>query len=380
MEKAPLKFKNGKFKILLLGDIHDRYNIHSNELLNKASDTSLLITKAVQELKPDLVIYLGDNASAENEQQMRSVISRIVYPFSVKNIPMAFIYGNHDHEHGVSIKTQTKLFCEYDNCYMTNADDGFSDNGNYNLLIKDSNGEKDILNLWFINSNNRAADEELSYYDWVHDNQIEWYKKRAEEIKESNGGVTVPALLFQHIPVPEEYELLREAKATELLNSVKGHGSHCDKYYVLKQEVEGYLGEGPAVPDINSGEFAAWKEVGDVMGAFFGHDHMNDFAGYVDGILLAQNKTAGFFPYTDGCRAGVRLITLDENDIENFSTEMHYFKQFGLKSRSLGIYERNVTDRQDRKIKIAAAVIGTAAAVTVSGVMYRKFKKHKSDK
>ena len=151
-----------------------------------------------------------------------------------------------------------------------------------------------------------------------------------------------------------------------------------DKNYVLKQEVEGYLGEGPATPDINSGEFAAWKEVGDVMGAFFGHDHMNDFVGYVDGILLAQSKTAGFYPYTDGCRAGVRLITLDENNIENFTTEMHYCKQFGLKSRSLGFYQRNVTDRQDRKIKIAAAAIGTVAAVTAGVVVYKKYKNSKS--
>ena len=380
MNKAQLKFKNGKFKIMLLGDIHERYNIRSNELLNKASDTTLLLTKAVQELKPDLVVYLGDNARADNEPQMRSVISRLVYPVSVRNIPMAFVYGNHDHETGVPIEVQTKLFCEYDTCCMSDSDDDFAKTGNYNLLIKDSDGERDILNLWFINSNCSPEDETVSKEDWVHAEQINWYKEKAAEIKENNGGKIVPSFVFQHIPVPEEYELLREAKPTEYLNSVKGHSSHSDRHYVLKDEVEGYLGEAPCTPDVNSGEFAAWKEVGDVKAAFFGHDHMNDFAGYVDGIMLAQSKTAGFFPYTDGCRAGVRLITIDENDVENFTTEMHYFKQFGLKSRSLGIYERNVTDRQDKKIKIAAAVAGAVAVTVGASVVYKKVNGKKKTK
>lgn len=377
MNKEPLRFKNGKFKIMLIGDLHESYDMYSDNAANKADDMNALLTKAVEELNPDLVVYLGDNAGADNEMQMRSVISRILYPVSLRDIPFAVVFGNHDRECAVSLKDQMRLYREHDNCYMFNADDSITGYGNYNLLIKSTNSDDDVFNLWFIDSNNLAEDQELSYYDWVHTDQIEWYKKTALEIKENNGGKIIPAFLFQHIPVPEEYELLREAKVHEKLDCVPGHRKWADKNYVLKDNVEGYLGEGPCTPCVNSGQFAAWKEIGDVIGAFFGHDHMNDFAGYVDGIMLAQCKTAGFRPYTDGCRSGVRLITLDEDNLQNIDTRMYHFKQFGLKSKSLSPYMEHVTDRQDAKLKVAGTVLGAAAAITTAAVTVNKIAKAK---
>lgn len=382
MAEKQLKFNNGKFKIMLLGDLHENYDMHSENAAAKAEDVYALLSKAADELKPDLVVYMGDNVSGNNESELRSGMSRIFYPFTVRDIPAAVVFGNHDHdrEEIMPVNTQLRLFREHDICLMDNADDNLTGCGNYNLLVKASDSDKDILNLWFIDSNNLSDNREESYYDWVHEDQIQWYRETAEKLKEKNGGKVIPALLFQHAPVPEEYELLREAKKYEYFDSVPGHGKWSDKRYVLKDGVEGYMGEGPCSPCINSGEFAAWKQVGDVMGAFFGHDHMNDFVGFVDGIMLGQCKTAGFRPYTDGCRTGVRLITLYENDIKNFDTRMYYFKKdFGLKSKSLGPYMRNVTDRQDIKLKTAGAVLGSAAAITASAVtagrLYKKLKK-----
>lgn len=381
MQNEPLRFKDGKFKIMLLGDLHDCYDMKNDNAADKMDDTLALIGKAVKELKPDLVIYMGDNARASTEYEMRAVISRITYPVSVSDTPFDLVFGNHDRECEVDLPTQLKLYREHENCYAFNADDGLSGYGNHNLVIKSGDGEKDIFNLWFIDSHNLYSDRSKSYYDAVHEDQIEWYKKTAKELADKNGGKVLPSLLFQHIPVPEEYELLREAKPYEKLDSVQGHKTYSDKYYMLKPEVEGYLGEGPAVPDFNSGEFAAWKETGDVLGAFFGHDHMNDFAGYVDGILLAQCKTAGFRVYTDGCRSGVRLITLEENNPENVQTRMYHFKDFGLKSKSLDPYMRNVSDRQDMKLKAAGAAVGTVAAVTAAAVAANKvLKKTKKSK
>lgn len=381
MQNEPLRFKDGKFKIMLLGDLHDCYDMKNNNAAEKMDDTLALIGKAVKELKPDLVVYMGDNARASTEYEMRAVISRITYPFSVSDTPFDLVFGNHDRECEVDLPTQLKLYREHENCYAFNADDGLSGYGNHNLVIKSGDGEKDIFNLWFIDSHSLYSDRSKSYYDAVHEDQIEWYKKTAKELADKNGGKVLPSLLFQHIPVPEEYELLREAKPYEKLDSVQGHKTYSDKYYMLKPEVEGYLGEGPAVPDFNSGEFAAWKETGDVLGAFFGHDHMNDFAGYVDGILLAQCKTAGFRVYTDGCRSGVRLITLEENNPENVQTRMYHFKDFGLKSKSLDPYMRNVSDRQDMKLKAAGAAVGTVAAVTAAAVAANKvLKKTKKSK
>ncbi|MCQ2470448.1 MAG: metallophosphoesterase family protein [Clostridia bacterium] len=372
----PLKFKDGKFKIMLAGDLHESYAKHDPLIQKKTSDATKLLNKAIEELKPDLVIYLGDIGKADAEKEMRSVIGRVTYPVSAHDVPLAIVFGNHDRECELSLERQLELYAEeYDKFYTYDAVPELTGCGNCNLLIKDSNGEKDILNLWFMDSNNLCDNRNLSYYDWVHEDQIEWYKKTAAEIKEKNDGKAMPALWFMHIPVPEEYELLREAKPYELPDSIKGHGTRNKINYVLKDDVEGYLGEGPACSEVNSGVFKAWKETGDVLGAFFGHDHMNDFAGYVDGILLAQNKLAGFRPYTDGCRSGVRLITMDENNLEDVNSKMYYFKGFGLKSESLGPVQRNFSDRQVIKIKAASWIAGGLTAAVAAGKAAKVIKK-----
>ena len=160
MAQEPLRFnKDGKFKIMLLGDIHDYYDMKSDNAEAKMDDTLSMITKAVNELKPDLVVYLGDNARAATESQMRSVISRITYPVSVNDTPFDLVFGNHDRECDVPLKTQLKLYREHENCYAFNADDGISGYGNHNVIIKSSDGEKDMFNLWFIDSQNRYEDE-----------------------------------------------------------------------------------------------------------------------------------------------------------------------------------------------------------------------------
>ncbi len=377
MDRTPLKFKHGKFKIMLVGDLHEKYDMHTEKAAEIVEDMHALLTKATEKLNPDLVIYLGDNGSASDKMQMRSVISRILYPVTVRDIPFAVVFGNHDHESEVSVQEQLRLYNEYDNCYLYNADDSLTGCGNYNLLIKASNSDKDVFNLWFMDSNNLAENQKVSYYDWVHEDQIEWYKKAALELKDKNGGEVIPALHFQHTPVPEEYELVREARFYEKLDSVPGHRKWSGKNYVLKNGVEGYMGEAPCVPCLNSGQFAAWKEIGDVKAAFFGHDHMNDFVGFVDGIMLGQCKTAGFRPYTDGCRSGVRLVTLDENNPDNIQTKMYRFKDFGLKSKSLSPYMQTVTDRQDMKLKFFGSVLGATAAVATATVVAKKITQKK---
>lgn len=374
----PLKFKDGKFKIMIAGDLHEYYDTRSSENNVKSKDTIKLLLKAVGELKPDLVVFAGDNGKADTESEMRSVISRITYPVSAYGVPLALVFGNHDRECELPLEDQLKLYSqEYDKFYTYDADPSLTGCGNCNVLVKDSRGENDILNLWFVDSNNLAEDRDISYYDWVHDDQIKWYKDTAQKIKDEHGGKTIPALWFMHIPVCEEYHLLRKAKLYELPDSVRGYGDKSDSYYVLAQGVEGYLGEGPACSNINSGVFEAWKETGDVMGAFFGHDHMNDFAGYYDGILLAQNKCASFRPYTDGCRCGVRLVTLDENNINDIQTRMYHFKEFGLKSESLGPIQRNFTDRQCMKIKAASWITGGAVATIAAITTAKKYGKKK---
>ena len=81
----------------------------------------------------------------------------------------------------------------------------------------------------------------------------------------------------------------------------------------------GTLGEAPCPPDQNGGEFDAWKQGGDIVAGFFGHDHVNTFTMEVDGIKLVQSPGAGYHTYGD--KRGGRLIIIDENKPDSYESE-----------------------------------------------------------
>lgn len=380
-----LKFNtDGKFRIMVATDMHEKPDITSEKGKLKYKDMLKLMNTALDTLKPDLVVLNGDTCTDhggtddEFMASFREQLRRILSPMLERGVPVAAVLGNHEHDTSVNrIEMMRDAYNEYDGVCMLNDCPDITGMSNYNLLVNGAEG-KPKLNLWFIDSNNCCDDKSISTYDWVHGDQIEWYERRARELANLNGGEVIPALLFQHIPVNEEYELLRKARPWEIPSAVRGHGLWNKDFYILADGVEGYLGEGPCAPYYHEGQFESWKHIGDVMGAFFGHDHLNDFCGKVDGIVLAQCKTAGFRAYTDGCRSGVRLITVDEQDVHAFETEMYHFKDFGLKSESLGPIESRITDRQSVNLTIASRIaIGAAAVSGAAYLAVRLFKRKK---
>ena len=368
-----LKFnENGKFKILLFGDIHESGDYKSNP---KFADMHKMMNAALDEFKPDLCVLLGDNCDGgickESPKKFKEMVADLIEPITRRGIPVAAIMGNHEHDHGID-KEIVAAYNGIDGCIMRNDAPGITGAANFKEKIYSSDGEKPAFCLWFIDSNNLCDDRTVSHYDYVHSDQIEWFEAESARLREQNGGKPLPSFVFQHIPVPEEYELLRKAKLFELPFSVKGYNSKSATRYVKKSGVDGYLGEGPAAPDYNSGQFESWKKVGGVLGAFFGHDHLNDFSGFVDGILLAQHKTAGFRAYTDGCRCGVRLITIDEKNPEKFTHEFKHFKEFGLKCECLGPVFKRITDRQSFFINLGVRIAAGLAGVAASGLIIYK--------
>ncbi len=364
-----LKFNNGKFKILLFGDIHEHYDYKTNP---RFKDMQKLMNAALDEFKPDLCVLLGDNCNtdkiAEAPDEFKEMMHDVVRPILSRNIPVATVLGNHEHDHGYEDKI-VEIYKKIGIIARNDAPAEVTGNLNFKELIYSSDGEKPVFCLWFIDSNNCHENREISHYDFVHADQIEWFEAESAKLKEANGGEPLPSFIFQHTPVPEEYELLRKARFWELPVSVKGYNSHSGTRYVGKKGTADYVGEGPCSPDVNSGQFDSWKKVGGVLGAFFGHDHLNDFSGFVDGIFMAQHKTAGFRAYTDGCRSCVRLVTIDEKNPRKFTQQLKRFKQFGLKSESLGPVLRTITDRQSFWLHVllyaGIAVAGAALIIFI---------------
>jgi len=311
---------------MLVGDPHENERVNTKEERNKVQDYLALQYAAVQELKPDLIILMGDNATASTEEGLRNVLLRITEPYRVNNIPFAFVLGNHDLECNVSdLHTQYNVYRSIPGCLLPD-EENVSENGDYYVTVSSSSDNKDILNFWLMYSGNKAEAKYNSRYDFVKGCQLEWYKNNAEKLSEKNGGL-VPAVVFQHIPVPEEYQLLDKVSPLAILtNGVRGQVGQEGSYYRLKKGVRGYLGEGICPSDYNSGEFQAWKNTGDVFAAFFGHDHLNDFVGEVDGITLGQCKLSGFRQYGDGLRQGVRILDFTEDNVRAVATEMVYYR------------------------------------------------------
>lgn len=378
-----LKFNNGKFKIMSLGDLHERMFANDRNRRKRTEDMHNLIKMGLLAFKPDLVVLLGDTLCTRDDSEgfrdYKAGLERILKPVLDSGTPFCFVLGNHEHDNEQE-DLVVKAYSELPNMVGVNDESAPRGNFNCNILVKNSEGTEDILNLWFIDSNNCYEDRSVSHYDWVHEDQIKWYEEKAQSIKDAHGERTIPAIVFQHIPVYEEYELLREAKPFEYPMAVRGTDKFSDKMYVLKDGVEGYLGEGPCPPSYNGGQFASWKRTGDVVAAFFGHDHTNDFTGYVDGIMLGQNKTSGFCCYTDGARSAVRITTIDESNPWKPESKVYHFKELGLEPTCLGPIESWISDRQSMNMhKLGYAAAGVAGVAGIAALASRISNKIKKD-
>ena len=328
-EPAPLKFGNdGKFRILHITDIHDvepEMDDDENREIPESRDKETLnvIEKLVEKTNPDLVVFGGDNISGYWEEftysLVQSTIKKITEPITKRNIPLCVVFGNHDGEEGFHTEFQMMQYMEYPNCRSNLNDADVYGCGNCCVTIRSSNGEKDAFAIWLMDSNDyqRNSDAGLSY-DCVHDDQIAWFEKRSEELKAANNNKPLPSILFQHIPVQQELDGLTQADADDK-NSFRDD----DKYYILGHEIiEGRVREYPCPPckeNNHRNQFESWKKCGNIIAAFFGHDHVNDFHIKVDAISLYQTLGAGYFTY--GKERGGRLIVLDENEPENIYSE-----------------------------------------------------------
>lgn len=362
-----LQFKNGTFKILILSDIQDT-NTPQKETVD-------LMNAAIDEVNPDFIALTGDNIAGwwkgVDKAQTEAAVDIVAKTIDDRGIPFAFVFGNHDHEgladeeNGMTEEEAKEFilscFQKYDTCLAVEGEE-MTGVGNYNLLVKDSAGEKDIFNLWFMDSNPYTPDEEGGGYGYVHEDQINWYKKTSDELKSQNGGAVIPSLLFQHIVVPEVYDMFNEVnKGTK--NAIKGYGMRNDKYYTTNEQYiyDGNLNEGPCPSNVNGGQFDSWLEQGDILGAFFGHDHVNDYAGEYKGIKLIAAPAVGFYSY--GNHHGVRTITLNESDLTSFESEVILFDDL-VDYKVSNIYKANHGYYEYKNIFLPA-ITGSAVGLVV---------------
>ncbi|MBQ9945769.1 MAG: metallophosphoesterase family protein [Clostridia bacterium] len=313
--------EDGKFKIMQVNDTQD-VGKGVNEKMPSFLEAALDIEK------PDLVVFVGDQLADfypfATEEDMALSIKNIIEPLQERNIPFLMTLGNHDHDNieEFTEEEQYAVYTSYENCYaVNNGPDGFT----YNVPVLTSDGEEIAFNIYMMNTHNKA---ESGGYAGVNAQQNEWYKATSAALKADNGGEAVPSMLFQHIPPKEIYSLMKECEANE---DGAIYSRRDSKWYKLDEtKATGYLGEAPCSEDFDNitGQYETWLECRDVMGAFFAHDHVNNFVGTnEDGITMGYNGGTGFRAYGLGDERSVRIFEYDENDVENYETRLLTYKE-----------------------------------------------------
>lgn len=320
--------EDGKFKILLFADVQDGYPI--------AEDFLIYMNEALDKTQPNLVIFLGDIImSAETSEDYWKGYDQLIEPLEARGIPFTLVFGNHDDQdtHKESTKDEKLAkYMSYESCLAYDADVALHGSGTHNLEILSSDGSKTAFNLWMMDS----GDYIEGGYDCVRADQLEWYKGVSEDLEAANGG-KVPSLMFQHI-VPAEV-------AKEVMFTVKGNlgdlastnfsdGTAATYLPNIFAFEDGWMFEQACPSPDCEGQWDAITERGDVMGVFFGHDHINSYVANINGIDAVNVPGSTYNSYYDMTLQGAMLLTLDENDLSTYEREMIYTSDIALEEGS----------------------------------------------
>lgn len=334
--------ENGEFKILQFADMQDGFPMKSI--------TKNFMRKAIETENPDLIVLSGDNINGTAGESITysAAINEFMSIFEEYGIPVAAVFGNHDAEGKITRAQQMEVYEKYD-CFVGCAgeDMGNYTCGTYYVPVYSSTDAEDMLfNIWMIDSGDYNKENDLGGYAAVTKSQIDWYVKTEAELAEANGDV-VPSIMFQHIVVPEIFDALVPADAET------GTCSNGYNYYKLPEGAKGVLPEYPCPPNYNNGEFDAFYENGNVLGMFFGHDHYNTYEVEYKGIMLCNTPGVGFASY-NGIDNGARTITLHENDLTTFDTEVvTYIELFEGDEAAMNLFDLH-SDTTDTWTKIVA--------------------------
>lgn len=353
-----------------------------------SKNTIEFIAAALDEAKPDLVVLTGDQvkgygtflALGNREKNTEKTIRNFMKPIAERNVPFTFVFGNHDAQAFASSKEkQLEIYKSYPNCLAEAGEKELAGLCNHNLEIKDSKGKKTLFNIYLIDSLSSTPSGKC---DFVTEGQIDWYRRTRDRLKRENGDY-VKSLVFQHIPVPEIWYLIKQVPKAHKPHAT-GYGDYEGKYYDIDRNYlfEGnndFLLETPGTPYKNSGEFDALREKGDVLGAFFGHDHNNSFVGEFMGLKLGYAQGAGFNVYGPYMERGVRIIDLDKNNLNEFSTytlmykDLFEYKDIHQKARYL-FYSWSPPSPQIAVpiLKKTAKALAVAGAATATGLLIKK--------
>ena len=318
---------DGTFTILQISDPQDD--------AYPAWDMLNLIRTAIETSDPDLIVLSGDlvedkrvgdlgvdafpgqegvnvedlNGNLNYEKTRANVetaVDAILSEIENFGVPYVIALGNNDRKVGLSTEDWLEIPSAYEHCVFFDESADAQGGVDYHVTIQNTSGE-DAAVVWLMDTCTGG----------VSDEQVDWYKETSKAVTASNGGEPVPAFVFQHIQCADIGNLFEACSpADDGARKVDGG------YVRLNKEIAGGYNFYGYEPGKTSYEFSAWKECGDVIAAFFGHQHVEGFSGVWDGIELG---------FTYGCEMaktgpyGFRVFTLHEENIRDYDNVIYTY-------------------------------------------------------
>lgn len=309
---SKLKFINQKFKILQFTDLHYGENILKDTLSVKQQE--LLLDWE----KPNLVVLSGDSVSGNPNKDFEESWKMLTGPMKKRNIPWAYTNGNHDVEGKLNGSQIVELDRKYGGLTL-HGPLGTTGASNYVLPVLSSDEKTLAANVFFFDSMRKGCHGNEGY-GCVHLDTIQWYRQKSTEIRQRFGKI-IPAVSFLHIPF---FEFI------DVWNLKDCYGRKEEKVCCSYR---------------NSGLFTAMVEQKDIKSVFCGHDHKNDYHGYLNDILLGYGRKTGYGGYAPNpsMQRGARVIEIDE--ISNNQTT--WIRQ---EDGSIGKMDLHKPDPQDIQI------------------------------
>ena len=306
----------------------------------------MFIEDLLEKENPDLVVLTGDNIAPgcpKLDWYIEKNIDNFMKIFEEKKVPVAIVYGNHDADRNCMTKEeQWEVYEKYD-CFVGVGDsEELTGYGTYYLPVMDKEGKEQKFTLWFFDSQMYNDENDLGGYGCVAKDQVEWYIKTEKALTAENGGKVIPSFAFQHIIVPEVYEMLYKVSETDpetgAVTEFEVEGEYDKNHTFMKNNAtyaipmefideDTFLSETCCSPEYTNGQAAAMIDYGKVLGIAVGHDHKNSFVIPYKGLDIVQTPTASFGSYGDDNR-GARVITLDESDLSDYETDVIFFRDY----------------------------------------------------
>ncbi len=292
--------EDGSFRVMVLADAH----ITAWGSQTQVNQIKTRIKALVDRINPNLIIFTGDNTiGSESPDKLKQNITALVSYIEEQKIPWCHVYGNHDHESGMTQAEQHPIWQQYEYCISKDVAD-ISGTGNCALGVYKADGSLGSI-VWLMDSG--AYDDVKGGYDYIHEDQIKWYKDSSLLIKEYNNGVHVPSIMAFHIPLIEN----------KTAYSYKNNKDYVSEWSGEYNEVAHSSGTDTDLLE------TIW-ELGNVKAIVTGHDHINDYMFNYKGVKLCASPNISNMSYTDEEVQGSRWFDLNASTMDNVPTKVEY--------------------------------------------------------